>query len=81
MLIKILAPCDGTAYMIGKFKVRIKQANPDLELNEGKDILMTDFLPWKKIDCRGVKVKKNQWIGSPIVQNKVSCVSSMYSLI
>jgi hypothetical protein len=66
----ILSPCDGTAYLIGKFKVRIKQANPDPELNEGKDIILTDFLPWKKIDCRGLKVKKDQWIGSPIVQKK-----------
>jgi hypothetical protein len=56
--------------LIGKFKVRIKQANPDPELNEGKDIILTDFLPWKKIDCRGLKVKKDQWIGSPIVQKK-----------
>ncbi|XP_062506758.1 progesterone-induced-blocking factor 1-like isoform X2 [Corticium candelabrum] len=66
----IYAPCDGTAYLTGKFKVRIVQKVPDPQLNEGNDIIMTNFLPWKKIDCRGIKIKKDQWIGSAIREVK-----------
>jgi hypothetical protein len=64
----IYAPCDGTAYLIGKFKIRITPSSP--EVNEGKDIIMTNLLPWKKIDCRGLKIKKDEWIGSHISESK-----------
>lgn len=72
-----MAPCDGTAYLIGKFKIRIVQDKPDPQLSEGKDVIMTNLLPWKKIDCRGLKIKKDQWIGSAIRETKVGSVSSV----
>ena len=56
--------------MIGKFKIKIVQAKPNPDLNDGKAVVVTELLPWKKIDCRGIKVKKDQWIGSAISEEQ-----------